>query len=76
MLLGGVLRGYIIDIPAHTNRPQRSKNTNCSEIRTPGCNHAKNSSNTYRGVEGEASPEDVAAKAPEYGAKEKTYVLG
>jgi hypothetical protein len=56
--------------------PPTPKDANGSEVGTTGCNHAEDSSNSNRQVEGPSPTEDVAAKTPKDSAEKETNILG
>ena len=62
-------------VASNAYTPQCGEDADGCKIRTTGCNHTKQSSNADSEIECPPSAPDVAAEAPEQGAKEKTDVL-
>lgn len=62
-------------LPAYTNRPKCSKDTNGSEVGATSSDHAKNRRDTYSRIESEAAAKDIAAETPEDCTEKKTDVL-
>jgi hypothetical protein len=63
-------------VAANAKAPESCKAANGSKVRRTGSDESKDASDTQRKVEGPFTAKDVAAKAPEHGASEKTNVLG
>jgi hypothetical protein len=63
-------------VTTDTDRPKGGEDANGSEVGTTGCNHAEDSSNSNRQVEGPSPTEDVAAKTPKDSAEKETNILG
>ena len=63
-------------VAANAKAPESCKAANGSKVRRTGSDESKDASDTQRKVEGPFTAKDIAAKAPEHGASEKTNVLG
>lgn len=62
-------------VPAHTDTPQGSEDSDSSEIGTARRNQTKYSGRAQREIKRPFPAEDVAAKTPECGPKQEADVL-